>query len=115
MKTKFSREIVAAKIRDIHYFQTKVTKLAKTLSERESFTRLFRDGRVENLCPEEATLGLLNDLLVDIVGRVVHDNGAVLAVNLGVETSLTDEVNDPLFTVIRVEAELGAEVANVHA
>lgn len=76
---------------------------------------LFRDGGVQNLRAEESSLGLLNDLLVDIVGRVVHDDGAVLAVNLGVEAGITDEVNNPLLTIVRVEAKLGTEITDVHA
>lgn len=82
---------------------------------RNGQRRLFRDGSVEDLRSEEAALGLLNDLLVDVVGRVVHDDGAVLGVNLGVETGLADQVDNPLLAVVGVEAELGAEVANVHA
>lgn len=78
-------------------------------------TLLLGDGSVEDLRSEEAALGLFNDLLVDVVGRVVHDDGAVLAVDLGVETGLADQVDDPLLTVVGVEAETGAEVADVHA
>lgn len=46
---------------------------------------------------------------------MVHDDGAVLAVNLGVEAGIADEVNNPLLTIVRVEAELGAEITDVHA
>lgn len=76
---------------------------------------LFRNGSVEDLRAEEAALCLFNDLLVDVVGGVVHDDGAVLGVNLCVEAGLADEVDDPLLAVVGVEAELGGEVANVHA
>lgn len=67
------------------------------------------------MCPEEATLGLLDDLLVNVVGRVVHDYGAVLAVDLGIQSSLADQVDNPLLTVVRVQAELGAKIADVHS
>lgn len=66
--------------------------------------RLLGNGGVEDLCSEESALGLLNDLLVDIVGRVVHDDGAVLAVNLGIESSLPDQIDDPLLPLVGVEA-----------
>lgn len=46
---------------------------------------------------------------------MVHDDGAVLAVNLGVEPRVADQVDDPLLAVVGVEAELGAQVAYVHA
>lgn len=46
---------------------------------------------------------------------MVHDNSAILGVNLGVEAGLTDQVDNPLLTVVRVETKLGAEIANVHA
>jgi hypothetical protein len=67
------------------------------------------------LCPEETTLGLLNDLLVDVVRRVVHHHGTILAVDLGVQSSLPDQVDNPLLTIVRVQAKLGAKVADVHS
>lgn len=81
----------------------------------QSCSCLLGDGGVEDLCPEEAALGLLNHLLVDVVGRVVHHHGAVLAVDLGVQSCLSDQVDDPLLTVVGVQAQLGAEVSDVHS
>lgn len=76
---------------------------------------LLGNSGVENLRSEEATLGLLNDLLVHIVRGMVHDDSAVLAVNLGIQSRLPDQVDNPLLALVGVEAQLGAEVANVHA
>lgn len=64
----------------------------------------------QDLRPEEATLGALNNLLVHGAGRVVHDDGALLVVDLGIEAGVADEVDDPLLGVVVVEAEAGAEV-----
>lgn len=75
---------------------------------------LFRDCGIQDLRPKEATLGLLNDLLVDIVWWVVHDDSAVLAVNLGIQSRLPNQVDDPLLALIGVQAELGAQVMDVH-
>ena len=66
------------------------------------------------MCSEETALGLLNDLLVDVVRGVVHDDSAVLAVDLGIQSSLADQVDNPLLAIVGVQAELGAEVADVH-
>lgn len=66
------------------------------------------------MCPEESALGLLNDLLVNVVGRVVHNDSAILAVNLGIQARLADQVHDPLLSIVRVQAKLGAQVPNVH-
>lgn len=102
--------IFHALMRQNHFLQTKSFN-----AEWFEIFFLFGDGGVQNLRAEEASLGLLNDLLVDVVGRVVHDDGTVLAINLGVETGITDEVNNPLLTIVRVEAKLGAEITDVHA
>lgn len=75
---------------------------------------LLGDGSVEDLCPEETTLGLLNHLLVDVVRGVVHNHCAILAINLGVQPGLSDQVDDPLLAIIGVKTQLGAEVSDVH-
>lgn len=62
------------------------------------------------MCPEESTLGLLDDLLVHRLGRVVHNNGALLVVNLGINTCVTDQVDNPLLALILVQAETGGKI-----
>jgi hypothetical protein len=62
------------------------------------------------LCPEEGTLRLLNDLLVNRLGRVVHDNGALLVVDLGVNPGITDEVNNPLLTLILAQTKTSGQI-----
>ena len=59
---------------------------------------------------EVDALGPLDDLLVDGLRRVVHDDGAVAVVDLGVDAGVADEVDDPLFALGFVEAEAGGEV-----
>lgn len=54
-------------------------------------------------------------MLVDVVRRVVHHNGAIFTVDLGVQSSLTDQVNNPLLTIVGVQTELGTKVADVHS
>lgn len=73
------------------------------------------DCSIENLCSEEATLGFLDNLLVDVVRGVVHDNCAVLAVNLGVQSSFANEIDNPLLAIIRIQAKLLAQIANIHS
>ncbi len=64
----------------------------------------------QDLCPEEGTLCLLNDLLVYRLRGVVHDHCALLVVDLGVDTGITDQVDDPFLTLILVEAEAGGKI-----
>ena len=62
------------------------------------FIRLLCHSGAEDLGAEEATLGALDDLLVDAHGRVVHDDRASLVVDLGVYTSVADEIDNPFLT-----------------
>jgi len=66
---------------------------------------LSRNSSTQNLRPEEPTLCPLNHLLVDGLWRVVHDNCALLVVDLGVYSSVPDEVHDPLLAFVLVESE----------
>lgn len=56
----------------------------------------------EDLRPEEGTLCLLNNLLVYRLRGVVHDHCAFLVINLGVNTGIADQVDNPLFTLVLV-------------
>lgn len=71
---------------------------------------LLGHSGAEDLGTEEAALGALDDLLVDAHGRVVHDDGAGLIVDLGVDAGVADEVNNPLLTLVLAKAEAGGEV-----
>lgn len=62
------------------------------------------------MCAEECTLGLLNDLLVHRLRRVVHDHRALLVVNLRVDAGVADKVDDPLLTVILVQTEARGQI-----
>jgi hypothetical protein len=74
------------------------------------FAALLGYGSAENLGAEEAALRALDDLLVDAHGRVVHDDGAGLVVDLGVDAGVADEVDNPLLTLVLAEAEAGGKV-----
>jgi hypothetical protein len=61
---------------------------------------------IHNRRPKEPTLRLLNNLLIYRLRRVIHDNRALLVVDLGVDACISDEVYDPLlaFGLGEVEA-----------
>lgn len=62
------------------------------------------------MCAEEGTLGLLDDLLVHRLGRVVHDDGARLVVDLGIHAGVADEVDDPLLTLVLAQTETSRQI-----
>lgn len=64
-----------------------------------SWVSLPGNSSREYLCSEEATLCALNDLLVDTDGWVVHDDGAGFVVDLSIDTSVADQVDDPLLSL----------------
>ena len=64
----------------------------------------------QNLRPEEGTLGLLDDLLVHRLRGVVHDHGALLVIDLGIDAGVADQVDDPLLALVLAQAEAGGEV-----
>lgn len=63
-------------------------------------SRSFRNSRAKNLCPEEASLCPLDDLLVDGLWWVVHDDRAGLVIDLCIYTSVPDKVDNPLLTLV---------------
>jgi hypothetical protein len=63
------------------------------------------NSRAQDLRAEESALGALDHLLVDALGRVVHDDGACLVVDFGVETGVADQVDDPFLPFGLGEAE----------
>ena len=81
----------------------------RSLSFHFVFALLGHSG-AENLCAEEAALGALDNLLVDAHGRVVHDDGTGLVVDLGVNAGVADEVDDPLLTLVLAQAEARREI-----
>ena len=70
----------------------------------------FCDSRAQDLCPEEGSLGLLDNLLVHRLRGVVHDHGALLVVDLGVNPGIADEVDNPLLTLVLAQTKAGREV-----
>jgi len=72
--------------------------------------RSFRDRSAQDLSPEEAALCPLDDLLIDGLWWVVHNDCAGLVINLCVYACVADEVDNPLLTLVLREAEAGGEV-----
>ena len=66
----------------------------------DTFSLSFRDRRTQDLCPEEATLCSLDDLLIYRLRRMVHDHGTSLIINLSIHSSVADKINNPLFSLI---------------
>lgn len=71
---------------------------------------LFCDSSAQDLCAEEGTLGLLDDLLVDRLRGVVHDNSALLVIDLGVNPGVANKVDNPLLTLVLVQTEASGKV-----
>jgi hypothetical protein len=65
---------------------------------RQRFSLRYRC--TQDLCPEESTLCSLDDLLVDGLWRVVHNDCAGLVIDLCVYARIADEVDDPLLAFV---------------
>ena len=76
-------------------------------------SRSLGHGGTQHLGAEEAALCALDDLLVDALRRVVHDDGAGLVVDLGVDARVADQVDDPLLALVLRQAEAGGEVPSI--
>lgn len=76
-------------------------------------SRSLGHGGTQHLGAEEAALCALDDLLVDALRRVVHDDGAGLVVDLGVDARVADQVDDPLLAFVLRQAEAGGEVPSI--
>lgn len=61
----------------------------------------------EHLRPEKGSFRPFDDLLIDGLRRVVHDDGAFLVVDLGVDARVADQVDDPFLAFGLREAEAG--------
>lgn len=68
------------------------------------------NGSTEDLSAEETTLCPLDDLLVDGLRGMVHDDCALLIVDLCVDAGVSDEVDDPLLALVLRETEARGEV-----
>ena len=71
---------------------------------------LSRDRRTEYLRSEETALRPLNHLLVDTLGWVVHEHRASFVVDLSIDASISDEVDDPLLAFLVAKAETCGEI-----
>jgi hypothetical protein len=69
-----------------------------------------RHSMREHHRPELNALGPLDDLLVDRLRRVVHDHCPILVVDLGIHARVTNQVDNPLLALVRIEAKTGRQV-----
>lgn len=83
------------------------------LSATNSCHVSFRNGSTQHLGPKERALGLLNHLLVDTLGRMVHHNCAGLIIDLGIDSGVADEVDNPFLTFGGGQAETCGKIAKV--
>jgi hypothetical protein len=67
----------------------------------------------QNLGSKESALGPLDHLLVYAAWRVVHYDSALLVVNLGIHSCVTDQIDDPLLSLILAETQSRAQVLNI--
>lgn len=58
----------------------------------------FCNSGTEHLGAEESALSLLNDLLIHALRRMVHDDCAGLVIDLGVDSGVADQVDNPFLT-----------------
>lgn len=65
----------------------------------------------KDLRPEEPSFRPFDDLLIDGLWRVVHDDDAFLVVDLSVDARVTDQVDDPFLAFGLREAEAGREIS----
>lgn len=61
---------------------------------------LSRYRSTKDLGPEKSTLSSFYNLLIYGAGRMVHDNRALFIVNLGIDSCVTDEVDNPLLALV---------------
>lgn len=78
--------------------------------QRGGSETLPRDRGAEDLSAEKATLRALNNLLINGHGWVVHNDSSGLIVNLGVNTCVADEVDDPFLALRGGETQTFGEV-----
>ena len=64
------------------------------------------EGVGEVVAPRRQVLRLVDDLLVNRVGGVAHDDAVLSGVDLGVEGGVADKVDDPSLGVVRLHIEL---------
>jgi len=57
------------------------------------------------------TLRTLNDLLIDRICGVVHQHRSLLVIEFAVHARISDQVYDPLLTLVLVETEACGEVS----
>ena len=72
--------------------------------------KLLRNRRAQDTGPEMHALRALNDLLIDGIGRMVHQHRALPVIELAVHARIADEVDDPFLAFGFVEAQARGEI-----
>ena len=102
-----------------YILSTRLTKYRKPTHLANRFTlpslnashaypsHLLRNSSTQDLCPEETSLGALNNLLVYAAWWVVHNHCAFLVINLRIDPRVSDQVDNPLLTLVLGKSETG--------
>jgi len=81
--------------------------MVRKRDRRHVFHYLFRHSCAQYLRSEECAFRPLDHGLIDALRGVVHHDCACLVVDFGVDFGLSDEIDDPLFTLGVTEAKSG--------
>lgn len=68
---------------------------------------LLGDSGTQHTRSKMHTLRPLNDLLINRVCRVIHQDSPFSIVKFAIHTRISDEVDDPLLAFVLVETETG--------
>jgi len=80
--------------------QLRLLRLFRLSIEPAAFCLLSRYSSAQNLGSEETTLSSFYYLLIDGAGRVVHYDGALLVIDLGIKPGVSDEVDNPFLSFV---------------
>lgn len=93
-------QTVRPALESMHHLWRRFSKPSDTsLQIAEQDIHLFRHGGAQHLCAEESSFGLLNNLLINTLRGMVHKNGSGLVVDFGVHFCVSDEIDNPLFSL----------------
>lgn len=74
---------------------------------------LLSNSSAQNLCPKEAALRPLNDLLVHTTWRVVHNDRTLLIIDLRINPRVPDQIHDPLLALVLIQAKPRTQILDV--
>lgn len=81
-------------------FLTTSQRTSEVVAAANTSLYSFSNSSTQDLCPEKSTLRLFNHLLVNALRWVIHHHRAGLVINLCIHSSISDEIDNPLFAII---------------